>query len=261
METRKQKEIAYYDEKAEFLAKEPKSRKGEGDFEGFNPLDLNSFRFLYGLLQNFCKGKKVLDYGCGNGVHSAFLVNTGAEKVIAIDLSEKSLEVAKEKVRKEGMEDKIDFLKMDCEKMDFPDDYFDIVFDGGTFSSLDLKKAFPELIRVLKPGGILIGIETFGHNPLTNLKRRLNKIKGRRTAWAAEHILKEDNLDCAKNYFGKIETSFFHLISWITFPFLSLPGGKSLLRIFEFCDKILFCLPFLRRYAFKIVFIFSEPKK
>ena len=29
--------------------------------------------------------------------------------------------------------------------MEFPDNYFDMVFDGGTFSSLDLKLAYPGL--------------------------------------------------------------------------------------------------------------------
>ncbi|PIU24464.1 hypothetical protein COT12_00910, partial [Candidatus Berkelbacteria bacterium CG08_land_8_20_14_0_20_39_8] len=79
---------------------------------------------------------------------------------------------------------------MDCEKMEFPDNLFDIIFDGGTFSSIDLVKAYPELSRVLKPDGFLIGIETFGHNPFTNLKRKINKLIGKRTEWATAHIFR-----------------------------------------------------------------------
>ena len=146
---------------------------------------------------------------------------------------------------------------MDCESLKFPDNSFDIIFDGGTFSSLDLSKVFSELVRVLKPNGFLIGIETFGHNPFTNLKRKLNKISGKRTEWAASHIFQMKDLQEAKKYFNKIETKFFHLISWIAFPFLNLPGGKFLLKILEFFDKFLFKLPFLEKYAFKVVFVFS----
>jgi len=256
-EERKRKEIEYYDKQsAEF-----RRSRTSADSEGFLPQRLASFQFCYKLLSEKCQGKIVLDYGCGNGVHSIFPINQGAEKVIGIDLSEKSLQLARERIKKEGMEGKIEFISLDCEKMKFPDNSFDIIFDGGTFSSLDVKNAFPELARVLKPKGFLLGIETFGHNPFTNLKRKINKVLGKRTGWAAEHIFKMKDLKMAEEYFNKIEVYYFHLISWLAFPFLGFAGGKALLKIFEFIDKILLKLPFLRKYAFKVVFIFSEAKK
>ena len=150
---------------------------------------------------------------------------------------------------------------MDCEKMGFPENYFDIIFDGGTFSSIDINKAYPELSRILKPQGFLLGIETFGHNPFTNLKRKINKLIGKRTNWAAEHIFKIKDLEKAKDYFNKVDVYYFHLISWLAFPFLNLPGGKFLLKFLETMEKILFKIRLLRKYAFKVVFIFSEPKK
>lgn len=252
IEERKKIEAEYYDQRV-------KSRRG--DFEGFEPQVLASFKFLYKLLPYFCRNKIVLDYGCGNGIHLPYLIKAGAKKIIAIDLSEKSLEIAREKIKKEGLGDKVEFLKMDCEKMDFPDNSFDLVFDGGTFSSLDLKRVYPELVRILKPEGFLIGIETFGHNPFTNLKRKLNKITKKRTAWATEHIFKMENIKAAKNYFGGAEVYFFHIISWLAFPFLRFPGGQIILRLMEAIDRILLLLPFLRKYAFKVVFIFSVPRK
>ena len=256
-EERKRKEIEYYDKQSAKVSGGPAS----ADFEGFEPQRLASFQFCYKLLSGRCQGKIILDYGCGNGVHSIFPVKKGAKKVIGIDLSEKSLQLARERIKKEGMEGKIEFIAMDCEKMDFPDNSFDVIFDGGTFSSLDVKNAFPELARVLKPKGFLLGIETFGHNPFTNLKRKINKVLGKRTGWAAEHILKMKDLEMAEEYFNKIEVYYFHLISWLAFPFLGFAGGKALLKFFEFIDKILLKLRFLRKYAFKVVFIFSEARK
>lgn len=251
MEERKIKEIEYYDKKAEAYS-------GQGDFEGFEPQALSSFRFLYQLVGENCRGKIVLDYGCGNGIHSFFPVKMGAEKVVGIDLSEKSLEIARKKAREQGLQEKVEFIRMDCEKMDFPDNSFDLIMDSGTFSSLDLDKAYPELARILRPKGLLIGVETFGHNPFTNLKRALNKITGKRTGWVVEHIFREKELKGAKKYFDRIEAKYFHLISWLAFPFLSLPGAKFLLKSLEAIDKILLKLPFLRKYAFKVVFIFSK---
>lgn len=258
MELRKKKEIEYYDKRAEERLKE---KKWESDFEGFKPQFLSSFKFCYNWLAKNCQNKIVLDYGCGNGIHSISLAKFEAKKVIGIDLSEKSLDAAKEKAKNEGLEERVEFISMDCEKMDFPDNFFDIIFDGGTFSSINLKMAYPELARVLKPDGFLIGIETFGHNPFTNFKRKINKITGKRTGWAVEHILRMEDLKLVENYFSKIETKFFHLTSWLAFPFLGIPGAKILLKILEFVDNILLKILFLRKYAFKVVFIFSLPRK
>ncbi len=157
--------------------------------------------------------------------------------------------------------DKVQFLKMDCEKTGFPANFFDIAFDGGSFSSLDLSAVFPEIVRILKPEGKLIGIETFGHNPIANLKRKLNKLLGKRTGWAESHILKTKDLEEAKKYFYEINVYFFHLFSSLIIPFLSLPGAKIILRLLEDIDKILLAFPFLKKYAFKVVFIFKNPKK
>lgn len=261
MEERKKIEIEHYDKKAKEWIEEKSEKKWQSDFERFTPFIFSSYKFCYDWLARNCPNKKVLDYGCGNGIHSIFLTKMGAKKVIGIDLSEKSLEIAKERVKREGLEDKIEFISMDCEKMKFPDDTFDIIFDVGTFSSLNLKLALPELARVLKPNGFLIGIETFGHNPFTNLKRKINKLTGKRTGWAVEHIFKTEDLERAKNYFNKIEVYYFHLISWTAFPFLRFSFGKYLLTFFEAIDKILVKFPFLRKYAFKVVFIFSKPKE
>lgn len=255
METRKKKEIEYYDKKAKEQLREDFQR---GDFEGFEPNLLSSFRFCYNYLKDKCQNKNLLDYGCGNGVHSIFPVKCGA-KVVGIDLSEASLKIARERAKKEGVGEGAEFLTMDCEKLDFSDDSFDIIFDGGTFSSMDLKKAYPELCRILKPQGFLIGIETFGHNPLTNFKRKINKLIGKRTGWATEHIFQNKDLRGAEKYFNKVEAYYFHLVSWVAFPFLGLPGGKTLLKFLEGIDNILLKISFLKKYAFKVVFIFSCP--
>jgi len=260
MEPRKQKEIEYYDKQAKRWLVESPDKKWRGDFEGFNPHLLRSYSFCYSLLEKHCRDKEILDYGCGNGVHSVFLAKLG-KKVIGIDLSKPSLHIAKERLKKTGLAYKAEFLFMDCENMNFPDNSFDVIFDGGTFSSLDVKKAFPELARILKPEGMLVGIETLGHNPLANLKRSFNKRRGKRTEWAAEHIIRIENLKEARNYFNKIETNFFHLFSWLTFPFVESSRLEPLLKLVEEGDRMLLKLPFLKKYAFKVVFTFSQPKK
>ncbi|MBI3335001.1 MAG: class I SAM-dependent methyltransferase [Candidatus Portnoybacteria bacterium] len=260
MRKRTFQEIAHYDKLAKAWRENRKRDKWQGDAEFLTHSVFSSYRFCEKWMKSHIKtGESVLDYGCGNGIHSILPAKIGA-KVTGVDLSQGSLAIARERAKRERVEKQTTFLLMDCEKMTFPDDSFDMVFDGGTFSSLDIKKAIPELARVLKPDGALLAIETLGHNPLTNMKRRINKLLGRRTGWAVEHILKMDDLAFMRKYFDKVETHFFHLFSLFAFPFLSLPGGISLLRVLEKIDSLLLKIPFLQKYAFKIVIICRNPK-
>lgn len=241
MEERKLKEIELYNKKA------------KNQDKMFNPLGLEGYVYFKNICENKISGKKILDYGCGNGIHAEWLTPISS-KLLAIDLSKESLKVAKERV----ISEKAEFIVMDCEKLEFENENFDVVFDGGSLSSLDVSRSFPEIFRVLKPEGIFIGIETLGHNPLINFKRLI----GGGTDWAINHIFKMKDLALARQYFKNIEVHYFHLISWVAIPFLKYPFGISLLRILEKTDHlILRVLPFLKRYCFKIVFIMSNPKK
>ncbi len=257
IEQRKKTEIEHYDSQAEKMLASDKA----GDFEGFDPLVLKSFQFFYRKIKENCQDKIILDYGCGNGVHSVFPIKNKAKRLIGIDLSEKSLVLAKKRALENGIASLVDFKIMDCEKMAFADNSFDLIIDGGAFSSLDLDKALAEISRVLKPAGKVVAIETLGHNPLTNFKRKINKLTGKRTGWAQSHILTLSGLKEAENYFSKVEPYYFHLFSWLVFPFLGLPGAKILLRLLEAIETPFLKARFLKKYGFKVVFILSGPKR
>lgn len=263
MEDYKQKEKEHYDALAKEWREQTANTKNLSatDIETIDVMKMPSYQYLYRLLGEYVKGKSVLDYGCGHGMHAVALADRGAREVVGIDLSEESLAIARERAHKAGYDSRITFKSIDAEHLEFPDGRFDVVFDGGTFSSIDVTKALPEIERVLAPGGVLIGIETLGHHPLANLKRWLNRKRGTRTTWAANHIMKMRDLRLAKTYFTPEKLFFFHFISLITIPFARFPGGSLLVRIGEGIDTILFALfPFLKRYAFKIVFVFKKTK-
>jgi len=257
MEKRKEKEIAHYDKLAEKWQNQHLNKNLQVDIEDYDVNIFSSYRFCKKWIKNNIKpGIKFLDYGCGHGMYSVLPAKLGAE-VYAIDLSGESLKIAEQRIKKQKCGN-IKFIKMDCEFLKFPDNYFDLIWNSGTFSSLDIKRAFPELSRVLKPNGKLIGVETFGHNPLTNFKRWINKKRGIRTSWATEHIIKNKNLKFAKEYFNIEKIYYFHLLSMLAFPFRNISGGKTLFKFLDQIDHILLKILWLKRYAFKIVFIFSK---
>lgn len=70
------------------------------------------------------------------------------------------MNVGREKVKKEGLSDKITFAREDCTSLSFADNSFDAVtvaFGIRNFDNLD--KGLTEMHRVLTPGGNLVILE------------------------------------------------------------------------------------------------------
>jgi len=257
MEERKKIEIDHYNKKGGELLNSKDKNVGP---KGLDLFEMSSYKFLVKYLKDKCKNRDILDYGCGSGVHSFWLAELGA-RVTAIDLSDKLLEVAKREKEEAHKDCSTQFLLMDCEKLEFKDNSFDIIFDGGSFSSLDLNKALPGVVRVLRPNGFLIGIETFGYNPVANLKRRLNKLSGKRTGWAVSHIFSLKDVKLLENYFKNIQIYYFHVIAWIAVPILKVRLLKGLFRFLELIDRVLLRISVIKKYSFKVVVVCSDPIK
>lgn len=83
---------------------------------------------LQKLLPDFA-GKRVLDLGCGYGWHCIYAMEHGAASVTGIDLSEKMLDVAREKTHFQ----EVTYLRMPIEDIDFPAESFDVVLSSLAF--------------------------------------------------------------------------------------------------------------------------------
>jgi ubiquinone/menaquinone biosynthesis C-methylase UbiE len=116
--------------------------------------------------------------------------------------------------------------------------------------------AIPEMLRVLKPGGSLIAIETFGHNLLFNCKRKWNVFRGNRTTWAADHIMKEAEWRKMGAHFETVHIDYFGLTGLILVPLIRfLPHKIKIIsaKIFSTIDQQLFKVQVLKPLAFKTV--------
>lgn len=206
-----------------------------------------------------CKGKKVLDYCCGNGDDSFIIAQKGASEVIGIDLSQVSIDNCNQMAINKGLEGNASFYVMDAEDLKFEANYFDVITEYGVLHHLDIKKAYPELARVLKPDGKCICVETLGHNPIIHYYRKITPHI--RTEWEVEHILRKKDIEMAKAYFNKVDVlGFFHLASIAAVPFRNLLGFRALLSLLETIDSLILKLPFLKWQAWQVVFTLSEPK-
>ncbi|GAG31649.1 unnamed protein product [marine sediment metagenome] len=104
------------------------------------------WELLKGYLPNN-RDAKILDAAGGTGRMSLPLAKMGYS-VTLVDISPGMLDVAREKMLKEGVSDKVNILECDARALPFPDESFDFALCWG--AGLEVKK---ELTRVTTKGG------------------------------------------------------------------------------------------------------------
>lgn len=103
----------------------------------------------------------ILDIATGTGDLAILMTNTSATKIIGLDISDGMLEVGRKKIADKKLSDKIEMMLADSENMPFEDNAFDaITVAFGVRNFEHLEKGLSEILRVLKPGGIFVILET-----------------------------------------------------------------------------------------------------
>ncbi len=99
-------------------------------------------------------GMDVLDIGTGPGVFATLMAMAG-NRVTATDISEEMLVQAAKNSESRGVS--VDYIKMDVQKLPFPDESFDLIISRNVIWALpDPKGTLSECKRVLRKGGALI---------------------------------------------------------------------------------------------------------
>lgn len=140
----------------------------------FRPIFVQSA--LDTLLNKDLGGKEILDAGCGDGVHSKYLKDKGAN-VIGTDGAQNMIRLAKSNYPN------MDFREVDLlEQLPFSDSSFDYVISILVFMSLsNIGNFLSEANRVLKPNGELIFIvhhPCFGNTSMQLYKSLWNRLTG-----------------------------------------------------------------------------------
>jgi SAM-dependent methyltransferase len=198
-----------------------------------------------------------LDYACGNGVRAIQAVQAGAKLSIGLDISDVSVRNARAAAQAAGVADRCRFVQGDCEATELPADSIDTVLCSGMLHHLDLDRAYAELHRILKPGGRLLGVEAFGHNPIIQLYRDLTPHL--RTKWETKHILKMRDIGRAERLFQRGETRFWHLAALGAVPVRKTALFGVALKMGNACDALLMRLPGIRLMAWQVTFELIKP--
>jgi len=105
--------------------------------------------------------KTILDIATGTGDLAILMAQTSAEKIIGLDISAGMLEVGTKKIAAKNLSNRIEMMLADSESMPFEDHTFDaITVAFGVRNFEHLEKGLAEILRVLKPGGIFVILET-----------------------------------------------------------------------------------------------------
>lgn len=113
------------------------------------------------------RGLTVLDIGCGSGGITLSLASDyGAARVVGIDVEQPVIDKAKRRAEARGLDDRVEFIRIDPGPYPFPDESFDIVFSKDAMIHIPDKEAlFNDILRLLRPGGrVLAGDWMISHD-------------------------------------------------------------------------------------------------
>ena len=105
--------------------------------------------------------ENILDIATGTGDLAILMAQTNARKIIGLDISAGMLEIGSKKIKDKNLSNTIEMVLGDSENMPFEDHFFDaITVAFGVRNFEHLEKGLSEILRVLKPGGIFVILET-----------------------------------------------------------------------------------------------------
>ena len=105
--------------------------------------------------------KNILDIATGTGDLAISLAKTSATEIVGLDISSGMLEVGRKKISDKKLDGKIKMVVGDSENLPFEDNTFEAVTVAfGVRNFENLEKGLAEILRVLKPNGIFVILET-----------------------------------------------------------------------------------------------------
>ncbi len=105
--------------------------------------------------------ENILDIATGTGDLAISLTATNAKEIIGLDISDGMLEVGRRKIQSKKLDGIISMVIGDSEDLPFDDNTFDaITVAFGVRNFENLEKGLAEILRVLKPNGVFVILET-----------------------------------------------------------------------------------------------------
>lgn len=171
-------------------------------------------------------GKRVLEYGCGEGWMTLDLAEMGGT-VYAFDISPEAVKRTRSALAAAQLLNRCSVDVMPAEGLTYAADSFDVAVGFAILHHLDIPRALIELHRVLKPGGIAYFAEPLASNPLIQAYRKLTP----RFRTADEQPLVLSRLPSLLSSFRSFEHQEFYLTALGAVALTYLPGGARIFPV------------------------------
>ena len=117
-------------------------------------------------------GIKVLDVSSGRGTQSIFYAQEFGVDVIGLDISEEMIKTATEKAKNASVDNLVSFKLGDSQDLPFEDNSFDVVINECAVGIPDdSQKVLDEMVRVAKPGAVVVIHESTWRKNLSNAEK------------------------------------------------------------------------------------------
>lgn len=192
---------------------------------------------------------QVLELGAGSGLHTWALVKTGAV-ITATDISPNALKLLEQRIANVwggGLMTQV----ADIELLPFADASFDVVACAGSLSYGEPALVDAEIRRVLRPGGMLICVDSLNHNPIYRANRYLHYLLGNRSRSTLKRMPDLARIKALGDGFSKISVDYFGAYSFAMPLVARLFGNNIAQAASDRIDRLVG----VRRSAFKFVLV------
>lgn len=110
---------------------------------------------------NLAEPWRVLDVGCGTGIHTIQLARAITGTITALDRHPAFLETLKNRVKEEKLAERIECIRGDMAAMDFEPESFDLIWAEGSIFIMGLERGLTSWKHLLKTGGFIALTDVF----------------------------------------------------------------------------------------------------
>lgn len=224
-----------------------------------DPRPLVEFEYAYSLLGRL-EGKKLLDYGAGDGWNTICFAKAKAN-VTAMDISEKGVELIKKKASANSVNEYVHAEVQNCYGTTFESNTYDIIYGGGILHHLDVEAAGKEVSRILHPGGVAVFFEPIRDTKIMDYVKAVVFFFLRRKALKeTEHEapITTTKIHSLEQYFNVVRFRYFNILTSASLLVKSEILRWILLRVDYFLIEY---IPGFKRLGRAVVIELREPIK
>lgn len=214
----------------------------------------SSYAYLQEWMRKGMREKVFLDCSCGAGERVVMAAGLGAALAIGLNPNEAALVQAKSYAKKQKCDGNTVFLPSSCEKSGLPNESVDVIVVDDFQNKPDLSFTFPELRRILKPGGRILFMGTLDFNPFVKARELVTAKKTKITP-------SYNNIETfAQEFFQVGELKYWHLLSTGVAYISSFKIQSKVLSLLNPLDRYLAKIPGIRRLAWQFTLELKKKK-